>query len=415
MQHTHQLLLQDTMEIKKKFTFETYVSIHQEAYADLEQYGEFISEEKRVRDLLTNIKDNSAAANAAKGTILATPNLRTSFTNAVAHLATTLQLGQSQDTRNISSTTSSQYRGGKRGGRSQGRGQGGQGGRGGRGRGRNIYLGSYTPEAWQKLSSEDKKRVIEGREKSAQQQQSQHQGRGGGATRQVATVETNMDNAMLQGTLQGSAAVSEKSTNTEASGSQMSRRRINKVVTSNRTSQRNVSTMTYQQVYKYEDVVSGSCELDSHADTCVAGSNCVVMEVTNQTVNVSAFTEAHGVMENIPIVTAATAIDDEETGITYILILGQCIYMGDKMKSTLLCPNQLWANGIIVDDCPRHLAPVDRPSLHAIQAPDDDITIPLSLRGVTSYFTSRTPTVHELDTCKWIILSNEHHWDPHSD
>jgi len=238
MQHTHQLLLQDTMEIKKKFTFETYVSIHQEAYADLEQYGEVISEEKRVRDLLANIKDNSAVANAAKGTILATPNLRTSFTNAVAHLATTLQLGQSQDTRNISSTTSSQYRGGKRGGRSQGRGQGGQGGRGGRGRGRNIYLGSYTPEAWQKLSSEDKKRVIEGREKSAQQQQSQHQGRGGGATRQVATVETNMDNAMLQGTLQGSAAVSEKRINTEAAGSQMSRRRINKVVTSSRTSQR---------------------------------------------------------------------------------------------------------------------------------------------------------------------------------
>ena len=83
---------------KKKFTFETYVSIHQDAYADLEQYGEIISEEKRVRDLLTNIKDSSATANAAKGTILATPHLRANFSNAVAHLATTLQLGQLQDT-----------------------------------------------------------------------------------------------------------------------------------------------------------------------------------------------------------------------------------------------------------------------------------------------------------------------------
>jgi len=414
---------------KKKFTFETYVSIHQEAYADLEQYGEIISEEKRVRDLLSNIKDNSPVANAAKGTILATPTLRTNFSNAVAHLATTLQLGQSQETRNISSTQSS-YRGGSRGGRG-GRGRGR--GRGGRGRGRNIYLGSYSPEAWQKLSSEDKKRVIEGREKSAQQQtQSKQGGRGGGGTsRQIAmlatsaeadplatdttTINTNMDHAVLQGALQGSAAVSEKRANTEAAGSQMSRRRINKVVSSVRLQHRNISKMTYRQVHSHDDVRTGSCELDSHADTCVAGSNCVILEVTNQTVNVSAFTEAHGVMQDIPIVTAATAFDDEKTGVTYILILGQCIYMGEHMNNSLLCPNQLRAHGIVVDDCPRHLAPADKPSIHSIYAPDEEFTIPLALNGVTSYFTSRTPTVHELETCKWIILTNEHEWDPHSD
>ncbi len=107
---------------KKRFTFETYVTIHQDAYADLEQYGEIISKEKRVRDLLTNIKDNSPAANAAKGTILATPNLRNNFANSVAHLSTTLQLGQvMQDNRNISATLTG--RGDTRGhGRSSGRG-----------------------------------------------------------------------------------------------------------------------------------------------------------------------------------------------------------------------------------------------------------------------------------------------------
>ncbi len=88
---------------RKKFSFETYVTIHQESYSDLEQYGEIISEEKRVRDLLTGIKDNSPATSAAKGTILATPNLWNSFSNAVTHLSTTLQLSQSlQDPQNIS-------------------------------------------------------------------------------------------------------------------------------------------------------------------------------------------------------------------------------------------------------------------------------------------------------------------------
>ena len=113
------------------------------------------------------IKDNSPAANAAKGTILATPTLRTNFANAVARLVTTLQLNQSfQDTRNISGANTSKT--GDGGHNTSGRGRGR--GCGGRGHGRNIYLGSYSPDAWRKLSSEDKKRVIDGRNQSAQEQ-----------------------------------------------------------------------------------------------------------------------------------------------------------------------------------------------------------------------------------------------------
>jgi hypothetical protein len=115
---------------RKKFSFETYVTIHQDAYADLVQYGEVVSEEKRVRDLLQGIKDNSPTANAAKGTVLATPNLRNDFNNTVAHLATTLQLSMSMnDSPNVSAV----------GGQQKGRGGAGRGnnqGRGRRGRGR---------------------------------------------------------------------------------------------------------------------------------------------------------------------------------------------------------------------------------------------------------------------------------------
>ncbi len=106
--------------------------------------------------------------------------LRNSFENAVAHLATTLQLDTSiNDIRNISSTGAynSNNPGGYQGGRHSkrvGRGQGC-----GRGRGCNIYLGSYSPEQWQKLSKEDKQKVYEGRNKSAEQRSPQgtHGGR----------------------------------------------------------------------------------------------------------------------------------------------------------------------------------------------------------------------------------------------
>jgi len=150
---------------KKKFIFETYVTILQEAYEDLEQYGEVISEEKHVRDLLTGIKDPTA--NAAKQAIFATPNLRSNFNNAVTHLATSLQLNLAlQDTRNIgAANTDRGGRGGGRGGR--GRQNNGRGDRGCGGR--NIYLGSYTPEQWKKFSAEHRRKVHEGRQKSAKQ------------------------------------------------------------------------------------------------------------------------------------------------------------------------------------------------------------------------------------------------------
>jgi hypothetical protein len=391
----------------KKFMFETYVTIHQDAYADIEQYGEVISEEKRVCDLLTNIKDSSPAANAAKGTILATPTLWNNFSNAVAHLSTTLQLGQSlQETSNISSTQTGT-------GTPTGRGRGRGGGRGrGRGRGRNIYLGSYSYNDWKSLSSEDKKKVIEGRAKSSAASAAGNTNQGGG--RQVASLATIqedgmstvgptnttvMEQAILQGTLQGSSAVGEKRGNAESAGSQMLRRRINAIISSRRTvdtQHRNISRMTYKQYTDHQDVITGTCELDSHADTCVAGSNCVVIEETHQKVDVSAFSEHLDTLKNVPIVTAATAYDDPVSGTTYILILGQAIYMGDTMQHSLICPNQLCARGLVVKDCPKHLSPIENPSSHSIYDADEDFRLPLSLWGVTSYFTTRTPTLYEI-------------------
>jgi hypothetical protein len=120
-------------------------------------------------------------------------------------------------------------------------------------------------------------------------------------------------------------------------------------------------------------------------------------------------------MENIPIVSAATALDDLSTGTTTILILGQSLYIGDKVKTTLLCPNQMRANGIIVDDVPMHLAPKDKPSLHSIYSPEDDFVIPLSLKGVFSCFVMHTPTWEEIETCKHIKLTEEYNWDSHSE
>ena len=71
------------------------------------------------------------------------------------------------------------------------------------------------------------------------------------------------------------------------------------------------------------------CELDSHADTCVAGANTLIVETTGQKVYVYGFHEALGPMANIDIGTAATIWDCPTTGISYMVIISEALCFGD--------------------------------------------------------------------------------------
>jgi hypothetical protein len=62
--------------------------------------------------------------------------------------------------------------------------------------------------------------------------------------------------------------------------------------------------------------------------------------------------------------------------------MGQAIYMGKDMPNTLICPNQLRRNGITIDECPKHLAPINKLSTHSIICPDNNLETPLSLQGL---------------------------------
>ena len=66
----------------------------------------------------------------------------------------------------------------------------------------------------------------------------------------------------------------------------------------------------------------GACELDSHADTVVAGSNMVMLPNgdTKQRVTVSGYSPDLPVMENIPIASCATAYSSPDTGEVFILV-----------------------------------------------------------------------------------------------
>ncbi len=157
-------------------------------------------------------------------------------------------------------------------------------------------------------------------------------------------------------------------------------------------------------------------ELDSHADTCCVGSNCVVVEYTGKACNVIGYNRntSNDELRDVPIVTAATAYD-APNGDIYILIIAQALYLGALLDYTLLCPNQLRSNGIVVDDVPKHLSLTPHAATHSIYVPNAGLRIPLTMKGVISYFITRTPSPQELESCTWIMLTSESDWDPHSD
>ena len=112
----------------------------------------------------------------------------------------------------------------------------------------------------------------------------------------------------------------------------------------------------------------------------------------------------------MPIATCCTAYDHSD-GKTYILVYHQTLYMGDKQEPSLLCPNQMRRNGLIVHDCPISLSH-DNLSTHTIQIPEQDLTIPLELDGIISYISTRLPTKTELEDCVRIDMTGPEEWIP---
>ena len=159
-----------------------------------------------------------------------------------------------------------------------------------------------------------------------------------------------------------------------------------------------------------DDRYSMRCELDSHADTCVAGPNCLHIADVGMTVQVLGYDGKHAT-DNVPIATVATLWQDPISGIPYILIIHEALYFGDRICDTLLNPNQLRANGLIVEDTP---VQYDATSRHCVYVPDAQVTIPLSMRGVFSGFDATKPTWEEYEKHPHIVLTSELPWLPSS-
>ena len=90
-------------------------------------------------------------------------------------------------------------------------------------------------------------------------------------------------------------------------------------------------------------------ELDSHADTCCAGGDVIVVNDTHRLVTVTPFLKSLGTAHKVPIISAAIAYDDPKSGCVFILIIHQALHF-KEMNHCLPSPMQLRLNDIVVNE-----------------------------------------------------------------
>jgi hypothetical protein len=137
-----------------------------------------------------------------------------------------------------------------------------------------------------------------------------------------------------------------------------------------------------------------------------------MIEQSQRVATVSGFHGDLGAVNDVPIANCCTAIDLPDLQETLIVVCNEALYFGAGMEDSLISPNQLRANGLIVDTCPKQFS--GGKSMHGIYVPDEDIFIPFRMHGCISYFASRLPTDEELATCRRVTFTSELEWDPYS-
>ena len=408
--------------IRKNFTFAQYVAIHQAGHNELADCNEPIPETKKVSDFLAGINDSSLEAGIT--CVLSDDRYSDSFESTQQFLGTLVanQMIHRQgrkgtsDERNVSSTEGGGNKNIKSGKATKKK---------------RVAARFYSNKEWNSLTAEEKAQVIELKKaaKKGKPKEATGNKRKASATesdRHEPESDEEVDAEDAAPTAQGGNEFgrgAHKKKKTTVSAMASSRANGTDTVespTNDSTNKRRYVMATTvlrrfvinSNVTDHQDA-NNCVELDTHADTCVAGSNTVVLDLTGKSVSVSPFCETeYNSIEDVPIATVATAYDCPVTGRVYVLVINEALYFRDKMHHTLLCPNQLRAHGLKVDDCPRQY---DKNSTHSISIPDTDLTIPLSLRGVISGFTTRRPTEGEVDDLSLHVeLTSDVDWDPYA-
>ena len=173
------------------------------------------------------------------------------------------------------------------------------------------------------------------------------------------------------------------------------------------TSERRISqTQRVFSANKEDTPFHGRSELDSHANTTVAGKNCVILRYTDRSCDIAPFSDKYKPMKYVPIVSAATGYMSAN-GRNYILVYNEALYI-KKMQHVLINTNQCQHFGAEVQDNPYN---ANKPM--AISSPDSKFTACLQSEGTIIFLDTWYPSQKYLEVHPHIEMTSRHHWNPH--
>ena len=137
-----------------------------------------------------------------------------------------------------------------------------------------------------------------------------------------------------------------------------------------------------------EKAFYGQTKMDSHADTTVAGWNCVPIWNTERSCDVAPFSDMYEPMKYVAIVSAPTLFKST-TARQYILVFCECLYI-PELSHTLINPNQLRHFQTQVQDNPYVMDPM------SIISPDGNFITCLESEGINIFINAWSPTQEDL-------------------
>ena len=149
--------------------------------------------------------------------------------------------------------------------------------------------------------------------------------------------------------------------------------------------------------YLASNDIDTSLELDYHADTCVIGEDCLILNDYERPVTVYGYDRPLGA-QSFCTVSAVLGYIDPKSGQTYHLVIHQAIEI-HHVQHILLFPMQCRMNGVDINETPRFLEKNKTPNSHAIVIDDPDptsnakVTLPQSLSGVISCLPVHQPSI----------------------
>ena len=136
----------------------------------------------------------------------------------------------------------------------------------------------------------------------------------------------------------------------------------------------------------------------------------------NCPVNVVGYDPLNGIMNpNCRTVSAAVVYDCPMVGKVFIIEAHQAILI-DHLHNIILCPMKMRMYDVKVNYIPKYLTENPTNQTHSIvmREKGETLLIPFHLHGVTSYFTSRDPTMEEYNNCtQFSATSVDPEWNPH--